>query len=143
MYTLSAYSTNLANAVVGNAIPFNTIASQQGKSCCGTANDFIAGSTTIQLKSGVYKVHVNADVLGTTAGVVTLQLTNNGTNVGGAVASTTTAVGSTYNIGFDTIIVVPCSCKCVSNNANLQVVLPSTSVSATLSNVNITVQRVC
>lgn len=143
MYTLSAFSTNLSNVVAGNAIPFNTIASQQGKACCGSGNNFTAGSTTVQLQSGVYKVHVNANVLGTVAGLFTLQLTNNNVNVGGAVASATTAEGSTANIGFDTIIVVPRSCKCVSNNANLQVLVPTTSVSATLSNVNITVQKIC
>lgn len=142
MYSLSAYSTNLTGLVVPATIPFNNILSQSGNSNCNCGDNFSAGGTNVSLnKPGTYRVTVNADILGTAAGIVALQLLNNNVAVPGALASVTTAAGTTYNAGFSTIIKVNRSCACQNNNANLQVQLQTTT--ATLSNVNITVQRIC
>lgn len=139
MYSLSANSTNITGLTVPANIPFNNIAVQNGNCACG--NNFTGGTNIILNQPGTYRVTFNADVLGTTAGLVVLQLLNNNVAVSGALASVTAAEGSTYNVSFDTIIKVNRSCACQNNTANLQVQLQTTT--ATLSNANITVQRIC
>lgn len=140
MYSLSANSTNITGLTVPANIPFNNIAVQNGNCVCG--DNFTAGSTNVSLNQpGTYRVTFNANITGTAAGVVTFQLLNNNVAVPGALASVTTAVGSVYNAGFSTIVKVNRSCACQNNIANLQVQLQTTT--ATLSNANITVQRIC
>lgn len=139
MYSLSANSTNITGLNVPASVPFNNIAVQNGNCACG--NNFTGGTNIILNQPGTYRVTFNADVLGTTAGLVVLQLLNNNVAVSGALASVTAAEGSTYNVSFDTIIKVNRSCACQNNTANLQVQLQTTT--ATLSNANITVQRIC
>lgn len=140
MYSLSANSTNITGLTVPASVPFNNIAVQNGN--CGCGNNFTAGSTNVSLNQpGTYRVTFNANITGTAAGLVVLQLLNNNVAVSGALASVTAAEGSTYNVSFDTIIKVNRSCACQNNTANLQVQLQTTT--ATLSNANITVQRIC
>lgn len=139
MYSLSANSTNITGLTVPASVPFNNIAVQNGNCACG--DNFTGGTNIILNQPGTYRVTFNADVLGTTAGLVVLQLLNNNIAVSGALASVTAAEGSTYNVSFDTIIKVNRSCACQNNTANLQVQLQTTT--ATLSNANITVQRIC
>lgn len=139
MYSLSANSTNITGLNVPASVPFNNIAVQNGNCACG--NNFTGGTNIILNQPGTYRVTFNANITGTVAGVVTFQLLNNNVAVPGALASVTTAAGSVYNAGFSTIIKVNRSCACQNNTANLQVQLQTTT--ATLSNANITVQRIC
>lgn len=139
MYSLSANSTNITGLNVPASVPFNNIVSQNGNCSCG--NNFTGGTNIILNQPGTYRVTFNANITGTVAGVVTFQLLNNNVVVPGALASVTVAAGSVYNAGFSTIIKVNRSCACQNNTANLQVQLQTTT--ATLSNANITVQRIC
>lgn len=107
----------------------------------GCAISHAQGSSTVTLeKAGLYKVDFNANILGTAAGIVTLQLLNNNVAVAGALTSETFSVGTTDNVSFSTLIRVNPSCPCVRNISNLQVQLQTTA--ATLTNANITVIKV-
>lgn len=107
----------------------------------GCAISHTQGSSTVVLeKAGLYKVDFDANILGTVAGVVTLQLLNNNVAVAGALGSETVAVGATNNVSFSTLVRVNPSCRCVKNTSSLQVQLQTTA--ATLTNVNLTAVKI-
>lgn len=135
MALLNAVNT-ATQAVVANGFIDYTIANvKQG---CGIK--FNEGSNTVSLKAnGIYLVEVNADVIPTNAGLISIQLLKNSVLVPGAEATVTGVASSTASLSFTTLIKVPCSCNCVDNTANLQVQLTAL---ANVTNASITVVRV-
>lgn len=128
-----AYNTNAQTVSAGGTILFPT---SQVTGCkinyAGSTNPAQSGC------HGLYYVDVSANILGTTAGNVTVQLLNNGQPVNGALATITVADGSNYNVAFSTLIKVN---RCVlTNTLNLSVQLLTTD--ATVESATISVIKV-
>ena len=102
-----------------------------------------AGSTTFSLnKPGLYFVSFNAvgTISGATAGVITVQLQNNGTAVPGALSSDTSAsTTDVRNLSFTKVIRVNPSCCAVNNQANLTFV--NTGLGAIYTNANVVITK--
>lgn len=121
---------------------FLALATNEVKQGCNCRIVHVAGSNTIELNgAGVYLVTVNADVVPTDAGLITMQLLRNGVVVNGAEATVTGVAATVENMSFTTLVrVLCCSCPDVVNNqANLQIQL---TAPATVTNVSATVVRV-
>ncbi len=134
---LEAYSTNIAVAT-NSAIPFNNVSIQKG---C-TAK--IESSATISLnKSGIYMVTVDAAGIPTSAGVMSIQLSKDGSlqpQAQSAVTGTTTNVD---NVSFTTLVQVKenNNCSCCTSPTIIRVV--NTGVPATYNIANICVTKIC
>lgn len=95
-------------------------------------------------KCGLYDVNFNADILGTAAGNVQLQLyevtASNATPVAipGAEATVTVADGDTYSVAFSKTIHVNPSCPAVNNTTTLYVQLNTTAATISSANMNVT-----
>lgn len=135
MALLNAVNTAIQAVVANGFIAYTATNVKQG---CGIK--FNDGSNTISLKgNGIYLVEVNADVVPTNAGLISMQLLKNNVVVPAAKATVTGVASSTASLSFTTLIKVPCSCNCVDNTANLQVQLTAL---ANVTNASITVVRV-
>lgn len=121
-------------AVTGGILEFNQNNVWTGRSI------FHNGGASIRLlKAGLYFVSVDADVLATAAGPVTVQLLNNGVAVPGAQATITAAAADTEHVSFSALIHVPLSCcNYAATTGNLTV---SVSVPATVTNAHIVVAK--
>ena len=135
MALLNAVNTATQAVVENGFIVYTATNVKQG---CGISyND---GSNTISLKgNGIYLVEVNADVVPTNAGLISMQLLKNNVVVPAAKATVTGVASSTSSLSFSTLIKVPCSCNCVDNTANLQVQLTAL---ANVTNASIVVVRI-
>lgn len=135
MALLNAVNTATQAVVANGFIAYTATNVKQG---CGIRyND---GSNTISLKgNGIYLVEVNADVIPTNAGLISMQLLKNNVVVPAAKATVTGVASSTSSLSFSTLIKVPCSCNCVDNTANLQVQLTAL---ANVTNASIVVVRI-
>lgn len=101
---------------------------------------FNAGTTPAILKrQGIYFVTVDANLIGTAAGPVTLQLLNNNVPVQNAEATFTAAEGTDYHISITTVIEVLKSCCCNRNIANLQLQVLNNGVE--INNVSMTIVK--
>lgn len=135
MALLNAVNTAIQAVVANGFIAYTATNVKQG---CGIK--FNDGSNTVSLKgNGIYLVEVNADVVPTNAGLISMQLLKNNVVVPAAKATVTGVASSTSSLSFSTLIKVPCSCNCVDNTANLQVQLTAL---ANVTNASITVVRV-
>ena len=135
MALLNAVNTATQAVVANGFIAYTAINVKQG---CGIK--FNDGSNTISLKgNGIYLVEVNADVVPTNAGLISMQLLKNNVVVPAAKATVTGVASSTSSLSFSTLIKVPCSCNCVDNTANLQVQLTAL---ANVTNASIVVVRI-
>lgn len=135
-------ATNAQTLAANDYVEFTSANNITGKNVV-----FNAGTSPINLKApGLYLVLVNANLLGTAAGNVTLQLTDNGNAVTGANATVTTADGSNYAASFSSIIQVTpsgCCCNCINpnvNTSNLQLQVLTTGV--TVQNAAITIVKI-
>ena len=135
MALLNAVNTATQAVVENGFIVYTATNVKQG---CGIR--FNDGSNTISLKgNGIYLVEVNADVVPTNAGLISMQLLKNNVVVPAAKATVTGVASSTSSLSFSTLIKVPCSCNCVDNTANLQVQLTAL---ANVTNASIVVVRI-
>ena len=135
MALLNAVNTATQAVVENGFIAYTATNVKQG---CGIK--FNDGSNTISLKgNGIYLVEVNADVVPTNAGLISMQLLKNNVVVPAAKATVTGTASSTSSLSFSTLIKVPCSCNCVDNTANLQVQLTAL---ANVTNTSIVVVRI-
>ena len=135
MALLNAVNTATQAVVANGFIAYTATNVKQG---CGIK--FNDGSNTISLKdNGIYLVEVNADVVPTNAGLISMQLLKNNVVVPAAKATVTGVASSTSSLSFSTLIKVPCSCNCVDNTANLQVQLTAL---ANVTNASIVVVRI-
>ena len=135
MALLNAVNTATQAVVANGFIAYTATNVKQG---CGIK--FNDGSNTISLKgNGIYLVEVNADVIPTNAGLISMQLLKNNVVVPVAKATVTGVASSTSSLSFSTLIKVPCSCNCVDNTANLQVQLTAL---ANVTNASIVVVRI-
>lgn len=98
------------------------------------------GGASIRLrKAGLYLIMVDADVLATAAGDVTLRLFNNAVAVPGAQATITAAAADTEHVSFSALVVVPLSCcEYGVTTGNLTVGI---DVPATVTNAHIVVAK--
>lgn len=118
------------------ALAVNSLVSLSELNITGCNIKFGGGTSPVKLcGGGLYLVDVTATILGTNAGVVTLQLLDNGVPVQGSVASVTTSVGLAYNVHITALINVLPSCGCLNNTNNIQLQLLTTP--ATISNVRL------
>lgn len=133
--TAVVVSLNAQTLAANDFIEFTSANNVTGRSIV-----FNAGTTPVKLLSqGLYLVTVNANLLGTDTGAVTLQLLDNNVNVAGALATETVAQGDYYNVSFSTVIEVLPSCCCNQNTANLQMQVLTTGI--TVENASITVVK--
>ena len=135
MALLNAVNTATQAVVADGFIAYTATNVKQG---CGIR--FNDGSNTISLKgNGIYLVEVNADVVPTNAGLISMQLLKNNVVVPAAKATVTGVASSTSSLSCSTLIKVPCSCNCVDNTANVQVQLTAL---ANVTNASIVVVRI-
>ena len=132
---------NTINNVIQNVLADGLLTFTSNEVKIGCKISHFAGSNAIELNgAGIYLVSVNADVVPTGAGLISMQLLRNGDPVDGALATVTGVAGETANLSFTTLVKVLQSCPCiVENDATLQVQL---TAPATVSNVSATVVRV-
>lgn len=132
IYVANTTSTSvLANAIV----PLGSIIRRY----CACTLNLSGNAVTLDDKySNYYLVTVNGTFTAPVAGVVTLQLTQNGTNIVGATASETitTASTETRSISFSAIVRATCGCT-----IDTLTVLNS-GVAATFTNMAVTVERI-
>ena len=130
---MTCYRKSTLNAIntTAQALTANSLVAFNSANVTGQSIAFTAGTTPAVLqKAGLYLVTVNANLLGTAAGPVTLQLLNNNNAIAGASATVTTADATEYTASITTIIEVPCSCPCTptANNVSLQLQVQTTGV---------------
>lgn len=130
---MTCYRKSTLNAIntTAQALTANSLVAFNSANVTGQSIAFTAGTTPAVLqKAGLYLVTVNANLLGTAAGPVTLQLLNNNNAIAGASATVTTADATEYTASITTVIEVPCSCPCtpIANNVSLQLQVQTTGV---------------
>lgn len=126
--------TTASSAVVANGtLPISTIVRRRGTGVNLSGNSIAVSDCG----SNYYLVNVNATFTAPAAGTVTLALQQNGTNVSGAVASTTvtTATTEVRSLSFTAIV------RTFNNSISDNLTLVNTGVAATYSNVAITVTK--
>lgn len=132
--SLDAVTVAAQVLAVGDVLEFN-----QNNVWTGRSIWHNGGASIRLLKAGLYLVTVDADVLGTAAGPVTLQLLNNNVAVPGAQATFTAVAATTEHVSFSTLIHLPLSCCTYSTTSdNLTV---SISAAATVTNAHIVVAK--
>ena len=135
---------NLVNATNQSVLTGGTInlGSVIHRVCGGTFN--FTNSNTIALNTqGWYKVHVTINATGTTVGVNTFQLYQNGVAIPGALAShTITAIGDVRNFCFETIVRVLPSCACQCNSPVNLTILNNGANTITVNNITVDVVKV-
>lgn len=131
-YTLESQTINTNNNVIFN---INGI-----RNSCAIRHEAGASIITIT-KPGTYTISVNLDATLATTGTSQFTLYNNGTAVGGAVATSTVATANDIdNYSFTAAIRVLPSCPAVINTAQLTVVNTGANA-AIVSNAAITVRE--
>ena len=126
--------TTASSAVVANGtLPISTIVRRRGTGVNLSGNSIAVSDCG----SNYYLVNVNATFTAPAAGTVTLALQQNGTNVSGAVASTTvtTATTEVRSLSFTAVV------RTFNNSISDNLPLVNTGVAATYSNVAITVTK--
>lgn len=118
----------------GGVIEFN-----QNNVLTGSSIFHFNGTNVRLLKAGLYLVSVDADVLATAAGDVTLQLLNNGVAVPGAQATITAAAADTEHVSFTALVTVPLTC--CGYNATTENLTVSISAASTVTNAHIVVAK--
>lgn len=127
-------ATTASSAVVANGtLPLSTIVRRRG-------NDVNLSGNSIALTdcgSNYYLVSVNATFTAPVAGVVTLNLQQNGVNVTGATASTTVTTPTTeiHSLAFTAII------RTFNNQGIDSLSVVNAGVAATFSNIAISVEK--
>lgn len=127
-------ATTTSSSVVANAtLPLTTIVRRRG-------NDVNLSGNSIAITdcgSNYYLVSVTATFTAPVAGIVTLNLQQNGANVVGATASTTitTATTEVRSLSFTTII------RTFNANAIDSLTVVNTGVGATFSNIDVVVEK--
>lgn len=141
--SINVYNNQPQVLAVGEDASFTNVRLKTGNPCALTLG--AAGKNVTISTPGLYLVTVNADILGTAAGNVQLQLTEyTGVNpqelpVDGAEATVTAASGDTYSVSFTALVRVLPSCQSVCNKASLAVKIGETA--ATISNINMVIVR--
>ncbi|UVM84260.1 MAG: BclA C-terminal domain protein [Bacteriophage sp.] len=130
---MTCYRKSTLNAIntTAQALTANSLVAFNSANVTGQSIAFTAGTTPATLqKAGLYLVTFSANLLGTAAGNVTLQLLNNNNAIAGASATVTTADATEYTASITTIIEVPCTCPCTptANNVNVQLQVQTTGV---------------
>ena len=135
---IQTYSKNVTVAV-NTAIPFNSTSLLKGCTADKT------GISTITLnKAGVYMVSFDAAVVGSAAGVISVQLSRNGTLLPEATTSETTATATDiHSISFETLVQVnqDNSCRCSDSGVTISVI--NTGIEATYNQANVVVTKIC
>jgi hypothetical protein len=131
---INSYTITSQPVAVDDTLNFNV-----SRILTGCTVKHVDGSASFTLtKPGYYYITFNADVLGTAAGNVTVELINGATPVPGATATTTIAVGDTANLAFATIVRVLPSCAAIDNTTVLTVLNSGVAVTYDTANINIT-----
>lgn len=130
---MTCYRKSTLNAIntTAQALTANSLVAFNSANVTGQSIAFTAGTTPAVLqKPGLYLVTVNANLLGTAAGAVTLQLLNNNSEIPGASATVTTADATNYTASITTVVEVPYTCPCTptANNVSLQLQVQTTGV---------------
>lgn len=132
---IQAYSNNISVASEA-AVPFNEVSVKKG------CSESMQGASTILFeKCGVYKIDVNASLVATDEGDITLQLQKDNTLLPQAKITETAAdTAGTHALAFTTYVTVP------KSNSNCPCVIPTTinlinSGVAVTGDVNIVVDK--
>lgn len=142
---LHTYNTNTQALAVNSNIAFDANWVLTRRCNCVPVISHETGSVAISLNApGIYYVSFNADAATTTdAGVVSVQLYDGSDTVPGAEASAySAAVTSPANLAFSTLIRVCPNCPSVCDNVPAVLTVKNTGVTATYTNVAITVTKV-
>lgn len=136
---ISSYNSATQDVLTDGLLAFSTNRILTG--CTVTHNE---NSTTFRLnKPGYYYVSFNGTAAtAETAGVITVELQNNGVSVPGAEASSYSAAATNIvNLAFSTIVKVPPGCGCVDNSVALTFL--NAGVEANYENVNVNITKLC
>ena len=135
---INAYSLVNQIVAVDELLDFDTT-----RVLTGCTVKHVDGTSAFTLtKPGYYYVTFNGTITNTAAGIVTVELFNNGVAVPGAEASiTNAAVTDERSFSFATIIRVLPSCCAIDNTTTLTVA--NTGIAATYSVANINITKLC
>lgn len=125
-------STTTSSAVVANGtLPLTTVTRKRGNEISVSGNSI----AIMDCGSNYYLVTINATFSAPVAGVVTLNLTQNGVNVVGATASTTitTATTELRSLSFQKVI------RTFNANSIDSLTLVNAGVAATFTNIDVSV----
>ena len=134
---LEAYSTNVSVAT-NSAIPFNNISIQKGKT-----TELTSVGTVQFNKCRVYMVKVDAAGIPTSAGVMSIQLSKDGSLQPQAQSAVTGTTSNVDNLSFTTLVQVKedNTCNCCTSPTVIRIV--NTGVPATYNIANIVVTKIC
>lgn len=102
---LFAANTNDQTLAIGNVINFGSIVRRFGCNC-----NLSGGNATIQ-GSGYYDINTNFTFTASTAGTVIITLYKDGTQIPGAISTTTVVADSIYSINISAIVREACCCE--------------------------------
>jgi hypothetical protein len=102
--SITMYNNNAQAVITGGELSFPSVCDNTG--CSISIN---SGSATIK-NTGLYTFNFDGFGVGTTAGVVIVQLFKDGIAMPCAMDAVTVAVGSTENLHFSTTVIVPTCC---------------------------------
>ena len=141
---LQMTNTNVGAVAVNGLMPFGIITRRVNRNVCADTPTFSISTTGTNIitvnECGNYGVNYSVNAVASAAGIVTMNLLVNGTNVYSV--SATAVAGATVNLTLPyQIRVLPNSCSTPNNNpVNIQVQL--TGVAITGGTSNIIVERV-
>ena len=145
MLLLGAKNTTSQTVLTNGIVNLGAVYRKYCKKKCET-NTFTFNSTSVSLnQKGVYHLTLNANVSGSTAGNVTLQLFENGVAVPGAIATQTitTATTEVRNITIDYYFLVDSSCVLgIPTNFVKNISVVNTGVGSIISNVLLNIDKV-
>lgn len=127
-----AANTTSASVVANGTLPISTIVRRYG--CAAN----LSGNSISLSEAGYYLVNISATFTAPSAGVVTIALQDDGTNVTGATASTTITTASTEARTLNLTAIVRVFC----NSAPDALTIINTGVAATFSNIAIDVVKI-
>lgn len=134
---LEAYSTNVSVAT-NSAVPFNNISIQKGKTT------ELTSVGTVQLnKCGIYMIKVDAAGIPTSEGVMSIQLSKDGSLQPQAQSAVTGTTSNVDNLSFTSLVQVKedNTCNCCTSPTVIRIV--NTGVPATYNIANIVVTKIC
>ena len=144
MLLLGAKNTTSQTVLTNDIVNLGAVYRKYCKKNCET-NTFTFNSTSVSLnQKGVYHLTLNANVSGSAAGNVTLQLFENGVAVPGAIATQTitTATTEVRNITIDYYFLVDSCVLGIPTNFVKNISVVNTGVGSIISNVLLNIDKV-
>lgn len=145
MLLLGAKNTASQTVLTNGIVNLGAVYRKYCKKNCGVTTFTFDGNSIALNQKGIYHLTLTANVAGTAAGDVTLQLVENGFLIPGAIATQTitTATTEVRNITIDYYFLVDSSCVLgIPTNFVKNISVVNTGVGSIISNVLLNIDKV-